>query len=132
MPGNDINTSDDIKLLVDSFYDKVRKDNVIGHIFNTIIGNDWSVHLPIMYQFWGSGLLHTPGYSGNPVKKHIELDKKIPLEKVHYNQWLVLWNETIDSLFSGTVAEEAKKRAGLMMDLIDMKISWSRTGKAIQ
>ncbi len=132
MTGNDINTTQDIKLLVDSFYDKVRKDNIIGNIFNTIIGDDWSVHLPIMYRFWESVLLHMPGYSGNPVKKHIELDKKIPLEKAHYNQWLALWNETIDSLFSGTVAEEAKKRAGLMMDLIDMKISWARTGKAIQ
>jgi hemoglobin len=128
---NDILTEEDIKLLVNSFYDKVKKDQIIGYIFNDIIGEDWSHHLPIMYQFWGMVLLNNAGYTGNPVKKHIDLDKQIPLKQEHYNQWLKLWEETINGLFDGEIAETAKKRAQAMIQLIDIKVQMARDGKSI-
>lgn len=127
----DIRSREDIEMLVNSFYDKVRKDDVIGYIFQQIIGNDWSHHLPIMYSFWETVLLNKAGYSGNPVKKHIEVDKKAPLQQEHYERWLQLWHETLDNLFAGEVAETAKIRAGAMMQLIDMKVQWAREGKSI-
>lgn len=127
----DIRSREDIEMLVNSFYDKVRKDDVIGYIFQQIIGNDWSHHLPIMYSFWETVLLNKAGYSGNPVKKHIEIDKKVPLQQEHYERWLQLWHETLDNLFAGEVAETAKIRAAAMMQLIDMKVQWAREGKSI-
>lgn len=127
----DIQNRNNIEDLVNTFYDKVRKDETIGFIFNKIIGDDWSHHLPIMYQFWETVLLNVPGYTGNPVKKHIEVDKLIPLEQNHYNRWLELWRETIDELFAGEKAEEAKKRAALMMQLIDFKVTDARKGKSL-
>lgn len=127
----DIRSREDIEMLVNSFYDKVRKDDVIGYIFQQIIGNDWSHHLPIMYSFWETVLLNKAGYSGNPVKKHIEIDKKVPLQQEHYERWLQLWHETLDNLFAGEVAETAKIRAAAMMQLIDMKVHWAREGKSI-
>lgn len=127
----DIRSREDIEMLVNSFYDKVRKDDVIGYIFQQIIGDDWSHHLPIMYSFWETVLLNKAGYSGNPVKKHIEIDKKVPLQQEHYERWLQLWHETLDNLFAGEVAETAKIRAGAMMQLIDMKVQWAREGKSI-
>jgi len=130
-PMEDIRTNEDVKVLVDSFYAKVRKDEVIGYIFNEIIGDDWSHHLPIMYQFWGTVLLSLPGYRGNAVAKHIEIDKRMPLKEDHYKQWLKLWTETVDSLFAGEVADEAKNRASLMMHLISMKVEMARSGKSI-
>lgn len=129
---NDISSREHIIELVNTFYDKVKKDETIGHIFHDIIGADWSHHLPIMYDFWTTILLHTAAYSGNPVKKHIDIDKRIRLEEKHYKRWQELWNETVDALFQGAVAEEAKKRAALMIQLIDMKVQWAREGKAIQ
>ena len=127
----DIRSREDIEMLVNSFYDKVGKDDVIGYIFQQIIGNDWSHHLPIMYSFWETVLLNKAGYSGNPVKKHIEIDKKVPLQQEHYERWLQLWHETLDNLFAGEVAETAKIRAAAMMQLIDMKVQWAREGKSI-
>lgn len=129
---HDIESKQDIELLVNSFYDKARKDETIGYIFNTIIGEDWSHHLPIMYSFWETVLLHVQGYAGNPIQKHIEIDKQIPLEEAHFSTWLKLWTETIDSLFSGKVADDAKKRAGLMIQLISAKVSASRNPNFIQ
>lgn len=128
---SDIKTPEDIKLLVDSFYDKVKADPVIGYIFNEIIGDDWSQHLPVMYRFWTTVLLAQPGYVGNPIKKHIDLDKKITLKKEHYAQWLQLWKATVDSLYSGPVADDAKYKAENMVNLIDIKVKMARNGKSI-
>ena len=44
-PQHDITTFDDIKLLVDTFYSKVQKDEFIGPLFNVKIGNRWPEHL---------------------------------------------------------------------------------------
>jgi hemoglobin len=125
----EIETEEDIQLLVDSFYDKVKEDAVLGPVFNTIIGADWSHHLPVIYRFWSTVLLGGPGYSGNVVGRHIEIDRKMPLSEIHYQQWLQLWSETLDRLFTGEKAAEAKKRAGLMMQLISFKIDAARNGK---
>ena len=128
----DIATRADIELLINSFYDIVRKDDTIGYIFNDIIGDDWSHHLPVMYSFWESVLFSKAGYTGNPIKKHTDIDKRIPMEKVHFDRWLVLWNETVDELFSGNVADEAKNRAMVMANLISMKVIMSRDPNFVQ
>ena len=36
---------EDIKLLVDDFYGRVRKDDLLADIFNGVIGNRWPEHL---------------------------------------------------------------------------------------
>ncbi len=127
----DISNREDIELLVDTFYEKVKRDDIIGHIFNTVIGQDWSHHLPVMYQFWEMVLLGKEGYAGNPVRKHVEVDRKSRLEEEHYDRWLLLWNATVDGLFAGAKAEEAKKRAAIMMQLISMKVQAARENKSI-
>lgn len=127
----DITNRQDVEQLVNTFYDKVKADATIGHIFHTIIGEDWSHHLPIMYNFWETVLLGKAGYVGNPIKKHIDLDKQIPLEKAHYDKWQALWNETVDTLFAGPIADDAKYKAGNMVNLISMKVVMARDGKSI-
>lgn len=127
----DISSREDIKLLVDTFYEQVKQDDIIGHIFNNIIGEDWSHHLPLMYQFWEMVLLGKEGYAGNPVRKHVEVDQKTTLAEEHYDRWLLLWNTTVDSLFVGDKAEEAKKRAAIMMQLISIKVQAARDNKSI-
>lgn len=127
----DINSRDNIELLVNSFYDKVKKDELIGFIFHDIIGEDWSHHLPIMYQFWETVLMGKAGYTGNPIQKHVIIDKKIKLLPVHFERWQQLWNETVSELFNGPIADDAKKKAASMVQLMSMKISMYRDGKSI-
>jgi hemoglobin len=127
----DINNSGDIENLINAFYDEVKQDDVIGHIFHSIIGEDWSHHLPVMYRFWDMVLLGKQGYAGNPVRKHVEVDNRVELKQEHYNRWLQLWRTTIDSMFAGPRALEAKQRAELMMNLISMKVQASRDNKSI-
>ena len=100
----DIENIEDIKLLVDSFYKKVIPDKTIGYFFTEVVKFDWEVHLPIMYSFWDSILFGTMNYKGNPMIKHIEMNKKENLHKEHFDQWMKLWGETIDELFVGEKA----------------------------
>ncbi len=127
----DVETRKDIELLVDTFYNRVKQDDAIGHIFHKIIGEDWSHHLPVMYMFWETVLLQKPGYTGNPIGKHIDVDRRVTLNDEHYERWLTLWHQTVNDLFAGPVAEEAKKRAGLMIDLIRMKVEMARNRNSI-
>jgi len=119
----DIETRNDIELLVNSFYDKVKADKTIGYIFNDVAAVDWILHLPKMYSFWETVLLGKMSFKGNPMVKHIQLSKKTEMSKKHFDHWLKLWNTTIDEHFEGTTATEAKQRgkniAGLMLHKIE-------------
>ncbi|WP_442587678.1 group III truncated hemoglobin [Pedobacter sp. AW31-3R] len=106
----DLKNKDDIRIVVDGFYDKVRIDPMLGPVFSKAITGDWQPHLEKMYAFWDSILFSVPGFNGNPFAKHVPL----LIGQAHFDQWLVLFEETMDDNFSGPVAEEAKKRAQLI------------------
>ncbi|MGB3076633.1 MAG: group III truncated hemoglobin [Chitinophagales bacterium] len=122
----DINDESDIRILVDAFYRKVLVDPVIGFIFTEIADLSWEKHMPVMYAFWSSTLLGVAGYNSNPMEKHFHLDKKIKLEKAHFDQWLKLWEETVHELFSGKTSEEAISRAKNIAALMHHKIAQQR------
>ncbi len=128
----DITTTEDVELLINSFYDRVKQDALIGYIFNDIIGADWSHHLPLMYKFWNMVLLTLPGYEGYPTRSHVEISKKVPLKKEHFDRWLELWSSTIDQLFAGDIADQAKTKAELMANLMRIKIEDSAKEGFIQ
>ena len=50
-PRTDIDSIEKIRCLVDSFYESVRRDPLLGPIFEETIA-DWGAHLPTMYRFW--------------------------------------------------------------------------------
>jgi hemoglobin len=119
---NDITTFEDIKLLVDTFYSKVQKDEFIGPIFNEKIGNRWPEHLEKMYRFWQTILLEVHSYSGSPFPPH----KQLPVAKEHFDRWMEIFTKTTDSLFAGPLAEEAKLRAKNMAEMFHYKIDYFR------
>lgn len=121
----DIVARGDIEKLVNSFYDKVKKDNTIGYIFNDIAKVDWPHHLPIMYDFWEMVLFGKGPYKGDPMTKHIQLNKKISLESTHFDRWKELFYETIDEHFAGNKAEEAKLRATNIASLMLYRVQKS-------
>jgi hemoglobin len=117
---NDILNLDDIKLLVDTFYDKVRKDDLLGGIFNEKIGDRWPEHLDKMYRFWQTVLLDEHTYLGSPFLPHA----KLPIDEQHFNHWLALFNDTIDNLFEGAKAGKAKWQAARMAEMFMHKINY--------
>jgi len=111
----DISTSADIRTLIDSFYEKVKADEVIGYIFNDIAKVDWPHHLPRMYAFWEFLLLGKDTYQGNPMEVHQKLNRIVPLTEEHFDRWLKLFHDTVDEHFQGLVAQDAKTRSSLIV-----------------
>lgn len=102
-----IKSREDVKQLVDSFYSKVRLDELIGPIFNDVAKVDWDEHLPKLYNFWEDLLFGTDNYSGRPFPPHM----KLGLKPEHFERWLQLFDQTVDEKFTGLKAEEIKARA---------------------
>jgi hemoglobin len=100
-----------VKLLLDQFYNKVLTDESIGFIFTEVNPIVIDKHMPVMYSFWNSVLLGKPGYNGNLMEKHIDLNQKIKLTASHFNRWLQLWEKTVNENFEGQKATEAISRA---------------------
>ncbi len=111
----DIASREAVKHLVDSFYMKVREDALLAPVFAHV---DWPHHLPIMYNFWSSVLLGDMSYNGSPLSKHMGL----PITTDHFNRWLKLFLETVDTEFKGPVADEAKNRANTIATLFQYKM----------
>lgn len=118
----DISELSDIKALVDAFYFKIRKDQLLGPIFEERIQNRWEVHLQKMYDFWQTVLLEEHTYSGRPFPPHATLD----VDQVHFDTWLGLFDATVDELFEGPIADEAKWRAEKMARMFMSKIEYFR------
>ena len=113
---------DDIKVLVDSFYGKVRSDELLAPIFNERIRDNWPVHLEKMYRFWQTVLLGEHTYTGSPFPPHASL----PVDKSHFEQWLKLFRQTLDEQFSGEKAKEAKWREDKMAEMFLLRINYFR------
>lgn len=81
-----------ISILVDSFYDRVRKHPDLGPIFEEAIGDHWAEHMPKMKAFWASVVLRTGAYGGKPMLVHKALTNARP---EHFAIWLSLFEETL-------------------------------------
>ena len=113
----EIETRADISLLVHAFYAKIRKDELLGVIFNAHIPEEaWPAHLKKLTDFWETNLFGVPKYKGNLTEKHIQVDKNLnyTIDQVHFGQWLNLWFETINELYEGVHAQKAKDAARKM------------------
>jgi hemoglobin len=118
----DIENRDDIIHLVNTFYTDVKADKTIGNIFTKVVAVDWDAHLPKMYDFWEGILLGGGAFKGNPMQAHIGLSKKTEMGKGQFDAWQTIWNKTIDTLFEGDKAAEAKLRANNIAQLMLYKI----------
>lgn len=102
-----IENKKDIEYLVDIFYQRVREHEVLAPIFNEQIGDLWFLHLDTLSRFWETLLFGNRTYFGKPFPKHL----KLPIKDEHFEMWLSLFVQTVDDLFVGEKAEEAKDRA---------------------
>lgn len=122
MEKKEIKDIGDIQFLVDTFYAKIRKDDLLAEIFEEVIGDDWDAHLKTMYTFWQTILLNERTYYGSPFPPHANL----PVEIEHFRRWIHLFHETLDEHFEGEQAEEAKWRSERMADMFLQRIRYFR------
>jgi len=101
-------TDPEIRPLLDCFYSRVREDDKLGPIFNSIVA-DWDEHLGRIEEFWSSVMLTTGRYKGNPVAIHLLHAQKIRPDM--FSRWLRLWMQTTDEMLSQAVAREMQAKA---------------------
>ena len=131
MTKKEIETREDVYILVTTFYAKVRKDPFLGPFFNRAI-KDWNEHIEKLTTFWETSLFTTRRlenkYYGNPLAVHVDVDRdnNQSITQVHFGKWLNLWFETIDQLYEGEYALKAKQKAQKMSTFLFLKIFEAR------
>ncbi|MCJ8155584.1 group III truncated hemoglobin [Chryseobacterium sp. SSA4.19] len=121
-----LESREDIKLLVNSFYDKVVKDETIGFFFKDVIKVDFKKHLPKMYSFWETLLFGQISYKGNPMAVHFPINELEAMERRHFDKWLELWKATIEENFMGESADMAIYKSENIAKLMAFKMEQAR------
>ncbi len=107
-----------IDRLVRTFYGKVRKDPLLGPVFDARI-KDWEPHLQRMCAFWSSVALMSGVYSGRPMEKHLPL----PVDARHFDRWLALFEQTAREVCPPVAAEHFIERAHRVAESLELGIA---------
>lgn len=94
--------------VIPAFYARVRKDDLIGPVFNNAIG-DWDHHLKKLVAFWSSVMRSTGRYKGNPLAAHTRHRATITPEM--FDRWLALWGEVTNAMLEKEAAAAMQAKA---------------------
>ncbi|CAI6144628.1 MAG: Group 3 truncated hemoglobin ctb [uncultured Sulfurimonas sp.] len=102
-------TKKNLNKLVIGFYTRVLKDDLIGPIFIDILGKDlkeqkWKAHIELLTNFWASLALGEKEYKSSPFAPHIEFKERLSVKA--FEQWLKLFNETLNSIYHPQIANQ--------------------------
>ena len=112
----------EIEQFVDSFYEAVRGDEMLGPVFDQIAKVNWDEHIPKLCDFWETVLLRTGSYKGNPLAVHRHLMKDVGMGRAMFDRWLELFGQTMDRHFEGENAGHLKRVAADMANVIHSRL----------
>jgi len=110
-----------IERLVHQFYQKARRDPLLGPIFQANV-RDWDAHLARMCDFWSSVALMSGRYHGQPMAAHLPL----PIDTPHFNRWLELFAATAHEVCPPAAAAHFIERAHRIADSLELGIAAQR------
>jgi hemoglobin len=113
---NDIETENDIDLLVEKFYAKIQLNENLAPFF---VNTNWELHLPRMKAFWYFILLDKPGFKGNIYDSHVNRN----IKTAHFEHWVELFIETVNDNFKGENAIKAVEKAKELSILFSWKLT---------
>lgn len=111
-----------IETLVAHFYARVRKDDMLGPIFNNAI-DDWPEHLRKLTAFWSSVTLMTGKYKGQPMAVHAGLSE---ITDAHFARWLELFRSSASQLCPEAAAALFIDRANRIAESLKLGIAIHR------
>ena len=122
----DIQTQQDLYLLVDQFYKKLLSDKSISYIFTDIVKIKIEEHLPILVTFWSQMILGTGGYTNNLTDIHLKVDKLSHLSSELFEIWLMHFNSNVNELFEGENDNKVMAQAQQLAMIMQIKIDYNR------
>lgn len=113
-----------IQRVVDEFYAEIRRDDLLGPIFNGAIAPDqWPAHLAKLCDFWSGALLRTSRYAGRPLPPHLSIPG---LGEQHFRRWLRLFSVTVRRICPPEVAELFMGRALRIAHSFRLAVAFNR------
>lgn len=112
-------SEDLVERLVDTFYNRIREDEVLGPIFEERLAGRWDRHLEAMVEFWSSVVLLTGRYRGRPHEAH----RPLGLTTEHFSRWLALFEATVSELCAGPAAAMFIGRAHRIADSLQIGLN---------
>ncbi|WP_422846257.1 group III truncated hemoglobin [Acidovorax sp. M2(2025)] len=97
-----------ITRLVHGFYGDVRKDPLLGPVFEKALHGRWDAHLQRLVDFWSTVALGTRSFRGDVFGKHMALEGVTP---AHFAAWVGLWQQHTARLFAPEVAQDLQVAA---------------------
>ncbi|MBZ0162040.1 MAG: group III truncated hemoglobin [Notoacmeibacter sp.] len=107
-----------IERLVRTFYANIRRDALLGPLFDARI-SDWEPHLQRMCAFWSSVALMSGRYHGRPMEAHLPL----PIDARHFDRWLELFERTARKICNPPAATHFIERARQIAESLEMGIA---------
>lgn len=122
---NDVQTQDDLYIIVDEFYKKLFADERISYIFTKIIPihEKLEEHLQVLVKFWSQAILGTGGYYNNLTQIHLDVNMKSHLSKELFEIWLSHFEAAINENFEGFNCERMKNMAHNLSTIMQIKIA---------
>lgn len=119
----DIENREDLHKIVSTFYEKLFEDQIMRDFFIEFRDPEsLEKHLQVLVDFWDGILFDSGTYRKNAIQPHLEKNKEIPFESIHFEQWMNLFSKSIDENFLGQVAETAKSRAQSIATVMQIKM----------
>lgn len=121
----DIETREDIIIIMRLFYEKLLADHRINFFFTQLTHVDQHLeeHFELLATFWEQSLFLKGGYSNNMFQIHQNLHQQHPFTSEHFDIWLHYFNESIDDSFEGEKASQMKTQALSMATVMKIKFS---------
>ena len=119
-------SEEQIRLLVDSFYGKIRVDADLDPIFERVVAGNWETHLAKMYDFCSSVMLTTRYRKENlfAVRKHFD-----GLETGLLDRCLALFGDSCDEVLDSETAGFCWLKAAHLVESLKL-ILFYRPGPA--
>ncbi len=115
--------------LVGRFYAKVRRDALLGPVFNAAV-DDWPEHLDRLQAFWSSVMLTSGRYKGRPLPAHLKHRSQMTPQR--FSRWLALWEETTAELFPPPAAAALQLKANRIAESLSLGIRFAGGGDALR
>ncbi len=107
-----------IEALVRAFYARVRRDPLIGPVFEDKV-HDWEVHIGRLCTFWSSVALMSGRYHGQPMTVHLPL----PIDTPHFDRWVEIFAATAQDVCPPAAAAHFLDRASRIADSLELGIA---------
>lgn len=125
----DLENRQDLEILLNRFYELAFSDPLIGIFFTEVVPLNLETHIPVIADFWESVIFNTHGYRKNVMEVHAHIHHLKAIRKEHLDQWVQLFTNTVDELFTGENATRLKQRAVSIATLMNIKLNQNQIGK---